>query len=808
MKSNSINNLILAKIKSNKLMIFVLTIIFSILFTSLNIKETINYYKLKDAKRYSGEFNLLIDNIDNEEYKKIKKYKDIDNISYSSTKSIVEANKKAFMIEEIDKTYIKNFDTSILDGKITDGVVVEKWVANLMNAKVGDTINIKNLSGNKSKQGKIKIGAIISDIAANKIRANYIIYSINEKNKITKNSEIFIKLNDVKNIEDFKKYLISECRINQDDIKENKSVNRIIEENTIFSKEYITSYIILFLFLIFIILILSNINLIYRKKEYKIMDMLGIKKSTFSNILLKEMCLSILLSEIFSVIISNLITQILKKYMYLFEQNLIGNNMNIIAYNKAIIIFLVIGVLVSIITSKINYYIISKDKNKQNIKEYKCTKIIEKLSDKKDIMKKLSIRYSLRNKNILIAMSIIIILSNTVYFTQNYYSKMMEYHNEKLINDYTNGYNYDILIESTDFNFDGISENDYKKIKNMNVNNKNIVSRMLASAQHMGDIELKKENMSKKSIDYLRSLTGEINENYTISIKGGIKETKDSFIIKCSVFSFNDETAKKYGIDNNKSEAVIYIPADWTENMNKDFIGKDVNFGYDNINEYSQDEIYNFGGNKNNIKIPIKNYSNEYTFSGDYYTKEEIPQIIISREMYKNIFKKVEYNTMSVNVFDKLAINTVLEGLNNILNSYNVNIVDKHEEREALKNSTKIYNVALKMISIVLYLSSILLFILLYKKFLLIRSNDYEMVRKIGVSRKEIRKTVEREVNIVVVMSLVITMVICILSQYCIYNYFYKEGYYVNNFNFKFCNIMFICFANIAVYIILNLKNN
>lgn len=253
---------------------------------------------------------------------------------------------------------------------------------------------------------------------------------------------------------------------------------------------------------------------------------------------------------------------------------------------------------------------------------------------------------------------------------------------------------------------------------------------------------------------------------------------------------------------------MIYIPADWTENMNKDFIGKDVNFGYDNINEYSQDEIYNFGGNKNNIKIPIKNYSNEYTFSGDYYTKEEIPQIIISREMYKNIFKKVEYNTMSVNVFDKLAINTVLEGLNNILNSYNVNIVDKHEEREALKNSTKIYNVALKMISIVLYLSSILLFILLYKKFLLIRSNDYEMVRKIGVSRKEIRKIVEREVNIVVVMSLVITMVICILSQYCIYNYFYKEGYYVNNFNFKFCNIMFICFANIAVYIILNLKNN
>ena len=482
--------------------------------------------------------------------------------------------------------------------------------------------------------------------------------------------------------------------------------------------------------------------------------------------------------------------------------------MNIIAYNKAIIIFLVIGVLASIITSKINYYIISKDKNKQNIKEYKCTKIIEKLSDKKDIMKKLSIRYSLKNKNILIAMSIIIILSNTVYFTQNYYSKMMKYHNEKLINDYTNGYNYDILIESTDFNFDGISENDYKKIKNMNVNDKNIVSNMLASAQHMGDIELKKDNMSKKSIDYLRSLTGEINENYKTSIKGGIKETNNSFIIKGSVFSFNDETAKKYGIDNNKSEAAIYIPADWTENMNKDFIGKDVDFGYDNINEYSQDEIYNFGGNKNNIKIPIKNYSNEYTFSGDYYTKEDIPQIIISREMYKNIFKKVEYNTMSVNVSDKLAINTVLEGLNNILDFYNVNIVDKHEEREALKNSTKIYNVALKMISIVLYLSSILLFILLYKKFLLIRSNDYEMVRKIGVSRKEIRKIVEREVNIVVVMSLVITMVICILSQYCIYNYFYKEGYYVKNFNFEFCNIMFICFANIAVYIILKLKNN
>ena len=79
--------------------------------------------------------------------------------------------------------------------------------------------------------------------------------------------------------------------------------------------------------------------------------------------------------------------------------------------------------------------------------------------------------------------------------------------------------------------------------------------------------------------------------------------------------------------------------------MNKDFIGKYVDFGYGKINEYSQNEIYNFGKNENNIKIPIKKLSNEYTFSGDYYTKDDLPQIIVSRDMYKKIFKKVTYNT-------------------------------------------------------------------------------------------------------------------------------------------------------------------
>lgn len=686
MKLNVINNLTLTKIKSNKLMIFILTIIFSILFISLNIKETMNYYRLKDAERYSGEFNLLIKNIDNEEYQKIKSYKNIKNISYSNTKSIIKIGEKVFPVEEINKNYLNNFETSILDGKLTNGVVVEKWVANLMNVNVGDTINIKTISVNKSAQERIKIGAVISDIAPNKIRASCIIYDINEKDKISKNSEILIKLKDTKDIKNFKGYLINKCKIKQDDIHENKNVNGIIEESTIFSKEYITSYIILFFFLTFIIAMISNVNLIYRKNEYKIMDVLGMKKYTFLNMLLKEMSISILLSEIFSILISIIVTNLLKKYMYLFNQNLIGNNINTIEYNKAILIFLVIGILAAIVSSKIDYYIISGNKNKQNIREFKHIKIIDKLSNKKDVMKKISLRYSIRNKNILIAMSVIIILSNTIYFSQNYYSKMMDYHNKKLINDYTNGYNYDILVESSDFNFDGISENDYNKIKNMNVDNKNIVSNMLVSAQHMGDIKLEKKNMSEKSINYLRNLTDEINENYTTSIKGGIKEEKDLFIIKGSVFSFDDETAKKYGIDNNKSEATIYIPIEWIENMNKDFIGKYVDFGYGKINEYSQNEIYNFGKNENNIKIPIKKLSNEYTFSGDYYTKDDLPQIIVSRDMYKKIFKKITYNTMSINVSDKLAINTVVEGINNILNAYNVNIVDKHEEREALKN--------------------------------------------------------------------------------------------------------------------------
>ena len=67
--------------------------------------------------------------------KKIKSYKNIKNISYSNTKSIIKIGEKVFPVEEINKNYLNNFETSILDGKLTNGVVVEKWVANSYECK-------------------------------------------------------------------------------------------------------------------------------------------------------------------------------------------------------------------------------------------------------------------------------------------------------------------------------------------------------------------------------------------------------------------------------------------------------------------------------------------------------------------------------------------------------------------------------------------------------------------------------------------------------------------------------------------------
>lgn len=789
------NKFALKNMQKNKLSLIVFSLLLVFIFFYNIFTYSLLDIQKKDVIRYRGNANIILNNISKKDIEKISSYSEVKKSYYEDLNSIVRYKNKYIQINNTDNNILDLYESSIIKGKYpssSNEIIVEKWIYDMFELKLNHTYEFNSINNIKKEY---KIVGVADNIFANKIRGNFLAYTNLNNRYSNKNNILYLNVEN-KNIEKTIINLKSKLGIDEKNIKLNYELNDLDYKYNNFTKDDLSVFL-LFIFISSILGIgMLNINFNRSISVYEKLNLLGIKKKDLFFLILREKVYVFFVSLVFGFFIALIIFMLFKENLFIFNQELLGKSIDNIPFNKKMLIYPVGLVLIALIMAVIEYTKVKISLNKYSKEKTRKIKYIVKNIRKDNFLRYIMCRFAENNLNMCISFITLQVLGALILISQLSYGNLMQYHDTKLVTEYQNGHNYDILIEPVDINSGGISDEDLKLVENLkNKSNKKVIAYSLASCQKMGRIEMNNFKLGKVNIDKL-------NNNYKNSIKGAVFKENNNYFIKSSIYAYNITPIK------NNSESILYLPDGFDfVNMNKK-----IPFLYSPDDKYSADFIY---GKKSKLKVQnvkINRMTDKLPYNGFYYTKDDVPQIITSAENYKKLFGEIRYSFVNLKINKGENSKQVVQDLNYILKKYNINIIDKSEEINLLMKSSNLHNSINKIIAIILYMififMSIHIFNKAYNKFL----EDLRVVRYIGISKKEFFSTINNSIFILLGISIGLIIIFSLILEFAIYSYFKMNGFYVSVFNFNYSILAVTIFINFVivnlVYIIKNIYFN
>ena len=789
------NKFALKNMQKNKLSLIVFSLLLVFIFFYNIFTYSLLDIQKKDVIRYRGNANIILNNISKKDIEKISSYSEVKKSYYEDLNSIVRYKNKYIQINNTDNNILDLYESSIIKGKYpssSNEIIVEKWIYDMFELKLNHTYEFNSINNIKKEY---KIVGVADNIFANKIRGNFLAYTNLNNRYSNKNNTLYLNVEN-KNIEKTIINLKSKLGIDEKNIKLNYELNDLDYKYNNFTKDDLSVFL-LFIFISSILGIgMLNINFNRSISVYEKLNLLGIKKKDLFFLILREKVYVFFLSLVFGFFIALIIFMLFKENLFIFNQELLGKSIDNIPFNKKMLIYPVGLVLIALIMAVIEYTKVKISLNKYSKEKTRKIKYIVKNIRKDNFLRYIMCRFAENNLNMCISFITLQVLGALILISQLSYGNLMQYHDTKLVTEYQNGHNYDILIEPVDINSEGISDEDLKLVENLkNKSNKKVIAYSLASCQKMGRIEMNNFKLGKVNIDKL-------NNNYKNSIKGAVFKENNNYFIKSSIYAYNITPIK------NNSESILYLPDGFDfVNMNKK-----IPFLYSPDDKYSADFIY---GKKSKLKVQnvkINRMTDKLPYNGFYYTKDDVPQIITSAENYKKLFGEIRYSFVNLKINKGENSKQVVQDVNYTLKKYNINIIDKSEEINLLMKSSNLHNSINKIIAIILYMififMSIHIFNKAYNKFL----EDLRVVRYIGISKKEFFSTINNSIFILLGISIGLIIIFSLILEFAIYSYFKMNGFYVSVFNFNYSILAVTIFINFVivnlVYIIKNIYFN
>lgn len=789
------NKFALKNMQKNKLSLIVFSLLLVFIFFYNIFTYSLLDIQKKDVIRYRGNANIILNNISKKDIEKISYYSEVKKSYYEDLNSIVRYKNKYIQINNTDNNILDLYESSIIKGKYpssSNEIIVEKWIYDMFELKLNHTYEFNSINNIKKEY---KIVGVADNIFANKIRGNFLAYTNLNNRYSNKNNTLYLNVEN-KNIEKTIINLKSKLGIDEKNIKLNYELNDLDYKYNNFTKDDLSVFL-LFIFISSILGIgMLNINFNRSISVYEKLNLLGIKKKDLFFLILREKVYVFFVSLVFGFFIALIIFMLFKENLFIFNQELLGKSIDNIPFNKKMLIYPVGLVLIALIMAVIEYTKVKISLNKYSKEKTRKIKYIAKNIRKDNFLRYIMCRFAENNLNMCISFITLQVLGALILISQLSYGNLMQYHDTKLVTEYQNGHNYDILIEPVDINSEGISDEDLKLVENLkNKSNKKVIAYSLASCQKMGRIEMNNFKLGKVNIDKL-------NNNYKNSIKGAVFKENNNYFIKSSIYAYNITPIK------NNSESILYLPDGFDfVNMNKK-----IPFLYSPDDKYSADFIY---GKKSKLKVQnvkINRMTDKLPYNGFYYTKDDVPQIITSAENYKKLFGEIRYSFVNLKINKGENSKQVVQDLNYILKKYNINIIDKSEEINLLMKSSNLHNSINTIIAIILYMififMSIHIFNKAYNKFL----EDLRVVRYIGLSKKEFFSTINNSIFILLGISIGLIIFFSLILEFAIYSYFKMKGFYVSVFNFNYSILAVTIFINFVivnlVYIIKNIYFN
>lgn len=759
-------------LKKDKLKIFFMIFIYAMVITFFIASSSILQVQIKSVENFRGNENIIINADKNIEDKGLTVYKEkID--------KVLNIKGKDIQLNETNKNILPMFNSELVEGIYPGNnkeIIAERWIVNLFNLKLGDLYNGYKLVG------------IADNIAANKIRNITAIYTLG--NKSTKYSKTYIKVDNIK------KLSVIEGKLSGEDLTYNYDLNALLEKR-IFGKNDILKISLLNILLISIYYLLINIGFAEKMKNFKVLEQIGIEKKG----IFKGICSYMFLLETVVLLIggmlSILLAFVIKDKLYIFNPDLIGKDISLVLNPKYYIYLL--STLVTIpIVSGLDYLNITRALKNDKVTREKKIKAYK--NEKGSILNRISnnyIRYYFASFVVVFAL---VVLGSEALNYQVGYSKLMNYHNTQMLNEFGNGINFDIYIEPSDLSEKGIVSKDIDKVLDIKDGEGNfVVKNILAAGQVVGRIKINNE----VSTDLEKIL----NEEYKNSLKGAIFKEDGKTYLKTSIYTYKEvNIIEDYPLIKNNNKALLYLPKEFKL---KDF-SKKLDFSY--IENDSNLPNFAYGKKVEGIKhkvVDIAGDTDKLLYTGNFYTKDDLPQVIVNPKTFKAMFGTLNYNSIGLNLEEGVNVEQTITDIEEVLNKYNLNVVNKKEERDYFINSAKIFDTINKSIAILLYALLMYICCKLYLEIYNKVSKELKILRSLGGTNKDIERIFIRQVLKLLLIVNTVIIGMGLATQRLLYLYFLKAEYFVSRFNFDFRSILYIVLINtIIILLILLVKKS
>lgn len=745
------------------------------------------------VKYEEGNFHVKYKDLSKEQLEIVSKYKDIKEIGISSYyDSNTPDGDLIINLSKINEEYIKSGNSKIVSGKFptkSNEIAIEEWVlSNMgMDSKIGEKITISLF--NKGKKETYKVVGILKDRTREKasgVMEVFLAYNSSNKSKV----DAYITFDENSDIKNNIKNIAKEANIKNKDVRRNSMLLESLGEKGNIDYSVIIISIIVAIVSGTVIYGIFNISMFQRISEYGIIRAIGGDSLQVFNLVLCELMvisaigipigigIGLIGAKIFSSIAGGLFTE--------------GTvNISKLTLHFDVLLFsVIVTLLIIFIIALITFVDIRKisliDAIRKNISSDNISKrqilSISLLTKIIIFSKAVSFKNVFRNKKSFSMIILSMSLGSTIFTVSTFYAYLVE-HQDKKVSEISNiNADYKVsIIPTRSMNY-GISNADIDKIKDLDE-----VESVKAMKLLYSRMVLKKHEIAE-----LKYFEQKNSHEYTKNVLNGIlTEDKNTgeFILKNIVYGYDDTLLKglnKYLLEGeininkmkNEDIALIKIPHPIGPNVVDIGVGDKVKVTFRVDGQSGEDylRMEDKGGKYIKKEFIIGGIVDELTDSSDYYTGNDSADLVISADIFEKVtgFK----NYQIVNIDKKLGVN------HNELNSKILNITNKKEgsvlydftqEKLDIKLLEKNKLIFIYSITVILFIISLFNIINNVSYSLISRTNEFGMIRAIGITSKEFKQMIVFEGLTYGIISSVFSVILSIVGQVCLFKFLSPE---------------------------------
>ncbi|GAA3657733.1 ABC transporter permease [Asaccharospora irregularis] len=733
-----------------------------------------------------GSHHVKFSNINEESLKKLLNNKNIKEIGLERYSDSNSEGNKTFNIIEADKNYLQFYNAEIIEGKMpknNNEILLEPWVISSLNLpqNINQKINLKLYNNGKTKTKQFVIVGIIKDRVNNKANGRKeIITTFN--NDSNKPQDVYIRFNDGVKINQNINSIKKELGIKKDNISLNRSLIESISNNVLTNNKLMVIIIVISIFACLIVYSIYSISTLQRLSEYGTLKSIGANKLQIFGIIFFELftlyIISIPLGILLGIASANLCSS--KITMMLSENTGVVNKIFISKESIILsIILMFINILIISISQikKINKLsaIEAIRMNRGSSKKSNSSKMYS-LGKQLSIINFISLKNILRDKRSFFITILSMSIGSTLFISSDFSSNLKNKNAElKLKSESSITSDYKISEESMDMK-DGISVNQINQIKNLNG---------ISSVEPFGYYCITMD-INKKDVNFPH-FYDEINKSpYVKDVLGGIftkQSDSEDYKIKGSLYGYSDESLEKLrpylkegnidkNIMKNSNIALLKIHRDGKGNPVFDFdIGDTIKIKFHKDTVIDEDDI----------KFPenIDYVEKEYVIGGfiekgiveqEYSVGDEGIEVILSDKVFKQSTNIQNYSIVNINKKGGYSSSKLNEQINNITkDTIGVILRDLSLEVKELNKYNDSRALLINGITVILFLVSVFNIINSISYNLISRTNEFSVIRAIGLSEKSFKKMILFEGIVYGIISNIVTIIFSVISQILIF---------------------------------------